>query len=337
MKSNNINHASKHHTPNILLIEGLWGAGKSTLISRIRSRYPVLFIPEPNFQTSRIKKSISEWYKAQHQDRLKTALKYTQNGEQVIMERSILSNAAFYYAKRHKFPSWFNESRLFLQSIPKLHIAFLYSDKQTFNKRVKFIKDRSVRRAIENHEHFYNNYIEFYKKVGLNIIFIKNHSNLSFAELDSIFNKILEKKTQSRYQEQVHYCSSAVVTFNKKILILYSQKHKQFTFPQGHQKSGESSIETIKREIAEESGFIDLKVIRPIRTYDFRFYINGSVTKKSIVCYLVELKSLASAGKSMETHEAYKNYFVDRDDALRKLNWPEDRDNILSVHNKYLT
>lgn len=331
MKSDNINYKSKPHTPSILLIEGLWGTGKSTLISRIRSRYPVLFIPEPNFQTSRIKKNISEWYKVQHQNRLKTALKYTQNGEQVIMERSILSNAAFYYAKRRKFPSWFNESKLSLLSVPRLHIVLLYSDKETFKKRVRFIKDRSVRRSIENNEHFYDNYIDFYKKIGLNVISVKNHTNFSFNKIDSIFKKIFEKKTRSRYKEQIHHCSSAVVTFNKKILVLYSQKHQQFTLPQGHQKSSESSIETIKREVAEETGFTDLNVIRPIRTYDFRFYINGGVTRKSVICYLVKLKSLAFSGKRMETHEAYKNYFVDCDDALRKLNWPEDRENILSV------
>lgn len=336
MKVNRINHTGTSYTPSILLIEGLWGAGKSTLISRIRSRYPVLFIPEPNFQTSRVKKNISEWYKVQHQNRLKTALKYIRNGEQVVMERSILSNAAFYYAKCRKFPSWFNESKLSLQSVPRLHIVLLYPDKQTFKERVKFIKDRSVRRAVENHIRFYDNYIDFYKKIGLNIIFVKNHTNSSSNKIDPIFNKILEKKIRSKYQERVHHCSSAVVTFNKKILILYSQRHKQFTLPQGHQKNGESSIETIKREIAEETGFTDLNVIRPIRTYDFRFYINSGVTRKSTICYLVELKSLASSGKHMETHEAYKNYFVDCDDALRKLNWPEDRDNILSVQNKYL-
>lgn len=335
MKVNRVNNTGTSYIPSILLIEGLWGAGKSTLISRIRSEYPVLFIPEPNFQTSRIKKNISEWYKVQHQNRLKKALKYVQNGEQVVMERSILSNAAFYYAKRCKFPSWFNKSKLSLQSVPHLHIILLYSDRQTFKKRVRFIKDRSVRRAIENNERFYDNYIDFYKKIGLNVIFVKNHNNSSFNKIDSIFNKILEKKTRSRYQEQIHHCSSAVITFNKKILILYSQRHKQFTLPQGHQKSGESSIETITREIAEETGFTDLNVIRPIRSYSFRFYINGRVTRKSVICYLVELKSLASSRKHMETHEAYKNYFINRDDALRKLNWPEDRENILSVQNKY--
>jgi 8-oxo-dGTP pyrophosphatase MutT (NUDIX family)/thymidylate kinase len=335
MKENRINHKDTSYMPSILLIEGLWGAGKSTLISRIRSRYPVLFIPEPNFQTSRIKKNISEWYKVQHQNRLKTALKYAQNGEQVVMERSILSNAAFHYAKRCKFPSWLNKSTLSLQSIPCLHIVLLYPDKQTFKKRVRFIKDRSVRRAIESNEHFYDNYIDFYKKIGLNVIFVKNHNSSLNKKVDSIFDKMLEKKIRSKYRERVYHCSSAVVTFKKKILILYSQRYKQFTLPQGHQKSGESSIETITREIAEETGFTDLNVIRLVRKYDFRFYINGGVTRKSVTCYLVELKSLASSEKSMETHEAYKNYIVDYDDALQKLNWPEDRENILSVQNKY--
>lgn len=336
MKVNRINYTGTSYAPSILLIEGLWGAGKSTLISRIRSRYPVLFIPEPNFQTSRVKKNISEWYKNQHQNRLKTALKYTRNGEQVVMERSILSNAAFYYAKRRKFPSWFNESKLSLQSVPRLHIVLLYPDKQIFREGVKFIKDRSVRRAIENYARFYDNYVDFYKKNGLNIIFIKKNTNSSFNKIDSIFDKIFKKKIRSKYQERVHRCSSAVVIFNKKILILYSQRHKQFTLPQGHQKSGESSIETIKREIAEETGFTDLNVIQLIRTYDFRFYIKSGVIRKSVTCYLVELKSLASSGKHMETHEVYKNYFVDYDDALRKLNWPEDRENILSIQNKHI-
>lgn len=317
--------------PSILLVEGLWGAGKSTLISHIRARYPVLYIPEPNFQTSGIKTGISEWYKKQHQNRLKKVLEYVKCGEHIVMERSILSSVAFYYAKHGKMPSWFDLPKS-LFSIPHLYIVFLYTDKHTFIKNAKYIKDRGIRTAIKKHRSFYENYLEFFKKICPNVLFIESGMYMRPRFADPYFRKIFHTETKSKFKEVIYRCSSAVVVYKNKLLIIYSRKHKQFTLPQGHRKNGESPVQTIFREITEETGYTDLDLICHIRTYSFRFYSGGIVIRKSIHCYLIELKSLHSTKKRLEKHEAYKNFFVDRNVGLRMLNWPEDRENVMCAY-----
>lgn len=321
--------------PSILLVEGLWGAGKSTLISYIRARYRVLFVSEPNFQTSRIKTGISEWYKKQHQNRLKNALEYVRCGEHVVMERSILSSAAFYYAKYAKMPSWFDLSRSPLLSIPCLYIVFLYTDKRTFMRNARYIKDESVRAAIKSHGSFYENYLDFFKKIGLSVLFIESGVYPRSKSIDSYFRKIFQTKMKSKFQEVTHHCSSAVVLFKNKLLIIYSRKHRQFTLPQGHQKNGEGPEQTIFREITEETGYMDLDLIRHLRTYSFRFHIGSAVIRKCIDCYLIMLKSLRSTKKRLEDHETYKNFLVSREAGLRMLNWPEDRENVMRAYDIY--
>ncbi|MDE2038176.1 MAG: NUDIX domain-containing protein [Patescibacteria group bacterium] len=324
--------STRNNTPNILLVEGLWGAGKSTLISKIREKYPVLFVPEPNYQVSGIKTSITEWYKKQHETRLKTALEYASHGEHVVMERSILSNAAFHYAKHAKMPDWFDSSKFSLFSVANLRIFFLYTDKQTFMHNAKYIKDPSVRNAIKNNKLFYKNYVNFFRHIGFDVQFVNSTNQLASPTVNKHLHKIFGKKVKSDFKEVTHPCSSAVVTYGDKLLILYSKKHKQYTLPQGHIKPGESAKKTIYREITEETGYTDMKVLRRIRSYSFRFLNDNSVIKKDIDCFFVTLKNLNRVHKRLEKHESYKNFIVHQDKGLRMLNWPEDRENVTRAY-----
>ncbi len=326
----------RNKQPSILIVEGLWGSGKSTLISRLRNRYSVLFVPEPNYQTSGIKKNITEWYRKQHKQRMKLAMKYAQYGERVIMERSILSSAAFYYAQHGKMPKWFSSVKSSLQSISNLHIVFLFTNKSIFMSNVKYIKDTSVRTAIKTNENFYENYLDFFTKTDLGVKFInsasisKSNSKSNFIWL--YFREIFHSGIKSKLKEIVHRCSSAVVIYKNKLLIIYAPLYKQFTLPQGHLENGENPKQTAIRELAEETGYVHIDSIRHIRTYSFRFFNAGKVTKKSISCYLIKLKNLHSKKKLLEKHEVYKNFLVEPTEGLRMLNWPEDRDNVICAY-----
>src|SRR3989344_8593401 len=127
--------------PSIVVIEGFWGVGKSTLITNIRQSYPVLFIPEPNYISAGIKTGISEWYQGQHNKRMKLAKKYIKFGENVILERSILSSAAFYYARYGFAPKWFNFTKSNITTLSNLHVFLLHIDKKSFLNNVSEIKD----------------------------------------------------------------------------------------------------------------------------------------------------------------------------------------------------
>lgn len=322
----------RNKQPSILIVEGLWGSGKSTLISRLRNRYSVLFVPEPNYQTSGIKKNVTEWYRKQHKQRMKLAIKYAQYGEHVIMERSILSSAAFYYAQHGQMPKWFSSVKSSLQSMPNLHIVFLFTKKSIFMSNIKYIKDTSVRTAIKDNENFYENYLAFFKKIDLDVRFINSASISKSSVIELYFRQIFHSSIKSKLKEIVHRCSSAVVIYKNKLLIIYAPMYKQFTLPQGHLENGENPTQTAIREVTEETGYIHFDSIQHIRTYSFRFFNAGKITKKLISCYLIILKDLHSKKKRLEKHEVYKNFLVERAEGLRMLNWPEDRDNVICAY-----
>lgn len=314
-------------TPCILIVEGLWGSGKSTLISHIRKSYPVLFIPEPNYQTAGIKSDISEWYRTQHNERLVLAKTYTEYNEHVVMERSILSSAAFHYAQHGVIPLWFSSVKAKLRSITNLSVVFLINDKKTFLKNVLDIRDKSVRSAIKKNKLFYENYIRFFKEIDLNVTCIKmNRNHILPNTLISLIKKNFSKRLKEKLKEITEQCANAVVIYNNDFLLLYSLQHRQFTFIQGHQEKSEKLSQTITREIKEESGFIDFEILCPLRTYGFRYYDKGIIINKLISCYLVKLHTLKMIRKKFESHESYKNYFFNHKKVVKKLSWAEDKE-----------
>lgn len=68
---------------------------------------------------------------------------------------------------------------------------------------------------------------------------------------------------------------------NEKILFLLVQYRSwQWDFPKGHMESGESEKQTMEREIAEETGIVDLAILPNFRTQSNYFYVAKGNEKK---------------------------------------------------------
>lgn len=327
--------AMKNKLPKIIIIEGIWGVGKSTVISNIRSKYPVLFIPEPNHIKSGIKSGITEWYKKQHSERMELAKTYCGYGENTLMERSMISSAAFYYAQYRSNPDWFKAYADKISSLKNLNIVFLFSDKKSFLSKISEIENKEISKIASNSGSFYDNYIYFYTHIlpGLidnkifNMKVLKNRS-LSLGN-EEVIKKLFNegwRGVKNRLEEKQEHCASAIVYYKNKFLTLYSSNHKQYAFPQGHQEKNEDILDTIKREVMEETGYKDFKIISPIKTYSYRFYNKGKITHKIISCFLIRLETLKKTKKQFETHESYKNYFFTIEEVIKKLSWAEDKE-----------
>lgn len=325
----------KKKTPNILVFEGIWGVGKSTIISNLRNTYPVLFVPEPHHVRAGIKSKITEWYKTEHLRRMDLAKKYCNYGENTIMERSIIASVAFYYAQHHSVPEWFYSFADELSSLSNLYIIFLYNNKKIFLSKISEIENKKIIKVILDNESFYNNYINFYKNVfpvliKNKVVCMKVSKSRQLSSDDKNYIKRLlasgHQKSKNKLKETKEYCASAVVYYKGKFLTIYSRNHMQYAFPQGHQVEGENILDTLKREVLEETGFNNLGSISKIKKYSYRFYHKNKITKKIIVCFLVELKSLKKTKKKFESHESYRNYFFTEDAVFNKLSWAEDKE-----------
>jgi 8-oxo-dGTP pyrophosphatase MutT (NUDIX family) len=74
------------------------------------------------------------------------------------------------------------------------------------------------------------------------------------------------------------------------LILNYSYGH--WDFPKGNMESGESEIETIKREIMEETGIVDIKLIDGFRQQiSYRYKKKNKLINKSVIYYIAQTLS----------------------------------------------
>ena len=332
MSSKMVSSHIRKHYPSILVVEGFWGTGKSGLIAEIRKSYPCVFIPEPNHIEYRIKNDISNWYRKEHRRRFELAKKYNRLGEHVVMERSIISSLAFYFASTGILPSWTGrELKKFSET--NTQVIFLSKDKKATLRNSSYIQDKTVRMLISRDSGFYDRYLGFYKEIlptilATKILITDLTNNSGFEKAKRVVRNTLRshRKNRTFLGERTDKCVSAVVMYKDKFLLLFDRNRNHFSLPQGHLEINETKVATAKREIEEETGFYDTEVLRPIGRYSYRYFVNKEVLKKAITVYLVNLKTLKRKGKKLGSHEKYDNCFLRYHDALRNLKWPEDKE-----------
>lgn len=81
----------------IIVVEGIWGAGKTTRIKELTKGLHALRISEPDHRKSgrMLPRAITRWYFNAHHKNLNRALVNARKGHTIIVERSVLSSAVF--------------------------------------------------------------------------------------------------------------------------------------------------------------------------------------------------------------------------------------------------
>jgi len=132
---------------------------------------------------------------------------------------------------------------------------------------------------------------------------------------------VFRKEGNKIYYLLLHYPSGARTPRN------------YWDFPKGHIERGEKEIETVKREVKEETGLEDIKFIEGFKKwvkYFFRF--QGKTVFKIVIFYLVETKN-KNVKISFE-HIGYK--WLPYEEALEQLLFKNAKE-ILKKANDYLT
>ena len=129
---------------------------------------------------------------------------------------------------------------------------------------------------------------------------------------------------------------------NMFLLLHYRSGH--WDFPKGHQEKGETEHETLIREVAEEAGINDLKIIPGFKTQTRFFYRAGeeererrkkegrfSSVAKKVVYYLTETKTRQIEISFEHTGFEWLGY----GDALARITYDNSK-NVLKKANKFL-
>src|SRR5215510_6968236 len=116
-----------------------------------------------------------------------------------------------------------------------------------------------------------------------------------FCILHSAFciRGLLMKRRQPRAERET---SAGGVVFRRgaegqMVYLLIRDSYRNWGFPKGHLESGEPPAEAARREVAEETGLVDLTLHGPIRVIDWYFRFRGKTIHKYCHFFLFESRS----------------------------------------------
>ena len=121
---------------------------------------------------------------------------------------------------------------------------------------------------------------------------------------------------------------AAVVYYGEEYLLLkYGLGHWEFV--KGHKEKNETDEQTILRELKEETGIIDARIIKGFRKrYDYFFSQQGRKIHKFVLCYLIE-----SEEKNVNLSFEHVDYaWLPFQKALKRLTYKNAKDLLKMAH-----
>ncbi len=114
------------------------------------------------------------------------------------------------------------------------------------------------------------------------------------------------------------------------LLLKYEAGH--WGFPKGHIEQKESEIETLTRELAEETGIEDIEVVDAFRkTIEYFFKRGNKSVHKEVVYYLAR----TSQKDVVLSHEHVDYAWLEFDDAMERLTFKNSK-NLLMAASDFL-
>ncbi|MBY0376535.1 NUDIX pyrophosphatase [Patescibacteria group bacterium] len=244
---------------NSIIIEGLWGTGKTLVANTYCNKYNYKLISEPVFEDSgniTISNNKDQWYIKNHTEREH----YLQESYPVLLERSILSTYAFLYVLHKTLPDELYIKKL-QKSIEENKILLVFL-KNTGAENLELNKKYSpeIQNIITN-ENNANLYNEWYTKIlpfkyGI-VPFVLNIKKEGVRNTTEVLvNNIYLALTYNRIAQVNIVCFTESLE-GIKILILKRNKIKGgfWQTVTGGIHPGENLFNASKRELMEETGF----------------------------------------------------------------------------------
>jgi bis(5'-nucleosidyl)-tetraphosphatase len=114
------------------------------------------------------------------------------------------------------------------------------------------------------------------------------------------------------------------------LILNYNYGH--WDFPKGNMEIGETEIDTVFREVSEETGIIDIQIINGFRQQiSYKYRKKSKLVNKAVIYYLAETKSK----KVVLSFEHINFEWQTFEQALQKLSFENSR-RVLRIANEFL-
>jgi bis(5'-nucleosidyl)-tetraphosphatase len=128
-------------------------------------------------------------------------------------------------------------------------------------------------------------------------------------------------------------CSNPSIRGQYPVFLLLRNRRGYWGFPQGHKERGESEIQTLNREVNEETGILSLDVLSFIGAIRYSYFRTDGIKNEKEVKFYFATTPVRNIVISSE-HESYK--WVTFVEALNILNHRQLRSIFMKGHNKGL-
>ena len=136
----------------------------------------------------------------------------------------------------------------------------------------------------------------------------------------------------SKPVQQVTSAGGVILNGDSRVLILHRRQEGTWVLPKGRVEPGESLRETALREVREETGLKDLRVVKEIGLVRYVFFWRPDNVnyRKTVHYFLMRLNG--SAGDDMKLEEDFSEHsWGTVDEAMKLLTFENDRRIVRSI------
>ena len=130
-------------------------------------------------------------------------------------------------------------------------------------------------------------------------------------------------------QKIYEVCSSAILVYSGKFVLLYDYKKKHYVLPQGHRRKKESLVNTAKREAKEETGFQQLFPVKKLGRYQYHFNQGNKTIYKTIYVYLLKIIDNKRHRNIQNANENFTVHLFPFKNAVKMVKWEQDKKYLL--------
>ncbi len=181
----------------LVVLEGVWGSGKTTLAKTLKTKYRVHLIKEPHHIKAGVKtknkKLITEWYERAHKENMEKAVSMALFGRGVVLERSLLSSIGFKkILSRKKIGTSSSEFKKSLENIRDsgIDVCFVYLCGTDMKRIISHMKRSVYMKRYADAERIQK--LDFYLLKQLKILKKKKMIRLLIQPKICDFSKILD-------------------------------------------------------------------------------------------------------------------------------------------------